>query len=674
MARKSKDNTDNTERGVHSLAMLNFNRIQTALRAEREMCLKDRRFVTISGGMYEGPLERQFQNKPKFEVNKIQLSLTRISNEYRNNRISVDYVSKDGSENDKMADVLDGLFRADEQDSVATEAYDNCFEEAAAGGYGALRLTTEYEDEDDDENDYQRIRIEPIYDADTSVWFDLDSKRQDKADAKYCFVIVSMSPEAYTAEWDQSPTSVNKQISDIEFDWYTPDVVFIAEYYIVESVKEKVRIFKNIDDSRERIPVEDFKNEPNLADQLAAMGSVEISNKTITKKKVHKYILSGNGILEDCGYIAGNKIPVVPSFGKRAFIDNIERVQGHVRPAKDMQRLKNMQISKLAEISSLSPISKPIFAPEQMATPGIKEMWENDNIKNYPFLLADPLTDKEGNSMPAGPLGYTKAPEIPQANAALLQITDVDLKELLGNFDEANKIVSGVSGKAVELVGSRIDAIPFLYLSNFAKCMHRVGEVWLSMAKDVYVDENRTMKTIGKMDNIGSVELMQPSINEKTGAKEFRNDLTKASFDVSVDVGPSSTSKRDALVKSLTNVLQMTTDPETSQVLQSMILMNMEGEGLSDAKEWSRKKLVGMGVLKPTEEEQEAMDGVEQEESANDQALKAMADEATAKAAKARAEIVEILTSAGLDKAKTEQVLADIESQEFNDKLKLLNQ
>ena len=69
---------------------------------------------------------------------------------------------------------------------------------------------------------------------DTSVWFDLDSKRQDKADAKYCYVIVSMSPEAYTAEWEQSPTSVNKQITDIEFDWYQPDVVFVAEYYIIE--------------------------------------------------------------------------------------------------------------------------------------------------------------------------------------------------------------------------------------------------------------------------------------------------------------------------------------------------------------------------------------------------------------------------------------------------------
>jgi hypothetical protein len=34
-------------------------------------------------------------------------------------------------------------------------------------------------------------------------------------------------------------------------------------------------------------------------------------------------------------------------YGKRWFVDNIERCMGHVRLAKDPQRLKNMQLSKL---------------------------------------------------------------------------------------------------------------------------------------------------------------------------------------------------------------------------------------------------------------------------------------------------------------------------------------
>ena len=115
---------------LHTEALAQFNDIQSAMRDERLQCLQDRRFYSLSGSQWEGPLWDQFENKPKFEVNKIMLSVIRIINEYRNNRITVDFVSKDGEARDDLADTLDGLYRADEQDSVADEAYDNAFEEA----------------------------------------------------------------------------------------------------------------------------------------------------------------------------------------------------------------------------------------------------------------------------------------------------------------------------------------------------------------------------------------------------------------------------------------------------------------------------------------------------------------------------------------------------------------
>ena len=43
---------------------------------------------------------------------------------------------------------------------------------------------------DDDEDDRQRIRFEPIYDADSSIYFSLGAKRQDKSDAKSCYVLI----------------------------------------------------------------------------------------------------------------------------------------------------------------------------------------------------------------------------------------------------------------------------------------------------------------------------------------------------------------------------------------------------------------------------------------------------------------------------------------------------
>ena len=113
---------------LHAHFRSEFDKIQEALSNERTQCIVDRRFYSIAGAQWEGKYQDQFKNKPKFEINKIHLSVIRIINEYRNNRITVDFVSKDGSENDKLADTCDYLYRSDEINSSAQEAYDNGFE------------------------------------------------------------------------------------------------------------------------------------------------------------------------------------------------------------------------------------------------------------------------------------------------------------------------------------------------------------------------------------------------------------------------------------------------------------------------------------------------------------------------------------------------------------------
>lgn len=646
---------------LHSEALAQFDDVQTALRDERLQCLQDRRFYSLAGSQWEGPLWDQYENKPKFEVNKIMLAVIRVVNEYRNNRITVDYVSKDGHENDTLAEVCDGLYRADEQASVADEAYDNAFEEAVGGGIGAWRLRTVYEDEENDEDDRQRIRIEPIFDADSSVFFDLGAKRQDKSDAKYCFVVTSMTRQAYKETWGDDPTDWPKIIHQYEFDWCTPDVVYVAEYYKVEEKTETIRIFQAIDGTEERYTQADFAADEALEETLAAIGTREVRQKKVKRKRVRKYIMSGGRVLEDAGYIAGKCIPIVVVYGKRWFVDNVERCMGHVRLAKDAQRLKNMQLSKLGEISALSSVEKPILTPEQVA--GHQVMWAEDNLKDYPYLLINPVTDQNGNQAISGPVAYTKSPQIPPAMAALLQITETDMQDILGNPAGAEKMVSNISGKAVEMIQARVDGQAYIYMSNFAKGMKRCGEIWLSMARDIYTEEKRKMKTIAATGEAGMVELMQPTIDEETGKLVMENDISSATFDVVADVGPTSSSKKQATVRAITGMLQITQDPETAQVLTAMAMMNMEGEGLSDTNAYFRKKLLRMGAVKPTEEEtQEMMAEMQgQQEDPNAIFLQAAAEEATAKAAKARADTVETVASAELKRAQTLETLGKVD-------------
>jgi len=659
-------------KAIHDEALNEFDNIQSAVRDERIQCLSDRRFYSIAGAQWEGDLEKQFENKPKFEVNKIHLSVIRIINEYRNNRITVDFVSKEGDEYDKLADVCDGLYRSDEQDSGAQEAYDNAFEEGVGGGMGAWRLRAEYEDDEDEENEKQRIKIEPIFDADSSVFFDLNAKRQDKADAKKCFVLTSMTPGAYKEEYGDDPTSWGKTITQTEFDWNTPDVVFVAEYYKVEYETETYRIFKDLNGDEEKYSEKDFEADEELEARLFAIGSQEVRTRKIKRKRVHKYIISGSKVVEDCGLIAGKHIPIIPIYGKRWYVDNVERCMGHVRLAKDTQRLKNMQLSKLGEISALSSVQKPIFASEQIVDH--KAMWEDDNISNYPYLLAEPLTNPDGSIAVMGPQAYTQPPVIPPALAALLQLTETDMKEILGG-QGGEEIVSNISGKAVEMIQTRLDMQSYIYMDNFAKGMRRSGEVWLGMANAIFVEEGRKLTSVVPQGEQSPIELMTPVLNEE-GARELENDLSEADFDIVADVGPSSTSKKAATVRNLMGMMQATADPETVQVLSATAMMNMEGDGISETKDFFRQKLLRLGAVKPTDEEQKQLleESHNRPEDPNTKYLNAAAAEADAKAKKAHADTINTIAKAEKTQAETAEIMASMGQAERKELMDMLNQ
>lgn len=651
---------------VFDRALKGFHDVQSAMRDERLQNLSDRRFYSISGAQWEGPLGDQFENKPRLEFNKIHLAVIRIFNEYRNNRVQIEFVSKKGDETGKLSDACADMFRSDENDSCAEEAYDNAFEEAVGGGFGAYRIRTEYEDEEDEDNDYQCVKFEPIFDADSSVFFNLGAKRQDKSDAEQCWVISSIPRDAYIEEWNDDPASWPKSIYQKQFDWCTPNVVYIAEYYEIEKKTETIYFYEGLGGDERKVTAAELKDDPDLENFLAVTGFTLARTKKIKRPKVHKYIMSGGGIIEDCGYIAGKNIPIVPVYGKRWFVDNVERCMGHVRLAKDAQRIGNMQRSKLAEISAISSVEKPILTPEQVSNHQV--MWSEDNIKNFPYLLLNPITDDNGQIVATGPTAYTKAPQIPPAMAALLQITEQDMQDLLGNQQAGEQIQPNISGKAVEMIQNRLDMQTFIYISNFAKAKKRGAEIWLSMKKEITSQKGRKVKGVDDQGKIKQIEINRPVVGENS-AIEYENNLDDAYFDVNYEIGPSSQSKKQATVRALTGMMQITADQEVQQVLGSMAMMNMEGEGIADVRDYFRKKLVMIGAVKPNEEEQQELAAAQQNQKpdANTEFLQSQAKKAVsdtllnvAKTKKTEAETVEILS--GIDLDQKNQTLQTIQA------------
>jgi hypothetical protein len=330
------------------------------------------------------------------------------------------------------------------------------------------------------------------------------------------------------------------------------------------------------------------------------------------ERRVHKWIHDGGRVLEDEGFIAGRNIPVVPFYGKRAYIDNQERIMSHIRLGKDSQRLFNMLISFLAMLAAESPREKPIFTPEQIR--GHEMSWAEDNIKNNPYLLINAIQSMTGEEIPAGPIGYTKPPSIPEAVGGLIEAISTSIQEVTGNQEAGEKMMSNVSDALVERIQNKVDMQAFIYMDNFAKTMQRVGEVWHDMAREIYDEEGRQVTTIGDDGTRTLVKLRERKMVD--GQPLVMNDPSKGKYLVEVDTGPAFKSAREATVRSLVGMLQFIQDPQLASIIISLILTNMDGEGLDDLQEFLRMRLVTMGVVQPTDAEKAKLEQ-QQKQAAN---------------------------------------------------------
>ncbi|EBI4320606.1 portal protein [Salmonella enterica] len=596
----------------HERVMLRFDRAYSPQQDVREKCIEATRFARVPGGQWEGAtaagskLNDQFERYPKFEINKVATELNRIIAEYRNNRITVKFRPGDKEASEELANKLNGLFRADYEETDGGEACDNAFDDAATGGFGCFRLTSMLVNEYDPMDDRQRIAIEPIYDPSRSVWFDPDAKKYDKSDAMWAFCMYSLSPEKYEAEYGKTPPASLDitTMTSWEYDWFAPEVVYIAKYYEVR--KESVDVISYQQPITGEIATYDSDQIADIEDELAMAGFVEVARRSVKRRRVYVSVVDGDNFLEKPRRIPGEHIPLIPVYGKRWFIDDIERVEGHIAKAMDPQRLYNLQVSMLADTASQDPSAIPIVGMEQIR--GLEKHWEDRNKKRPTFLPLREVKDKAGNIIaPATPAGYTQPAVMNQALAALLQQTSADIQEVTGGSQAMQQMPSNVAQETVNNLMNRADMASFIYLDNMAKSLKRAGEVWLSMAREVY-GSDREVRVVNE-DGTDDIALMNAQVVDlQTGNVVALNDLSTGRYDVTVDVGPSYTARRDATVAALTSVLgtMAPQDPDAG-IIRGLIMENMDGEGLDDYKEYNRNKLLTAGIVKPRNAKEQAL-------------------------------------------------------------------
>ena len=547
------------------------------------------------------------------EFNILRKAMRQITTDLISNPVQVDFDPVDETD-DSAADLLDGMYRADMRNNTSQEAKKNANQEVIACGVAAWELRNEWKtNKQGDER--QIIKRYPLYEANNNVMWDPNAKLLDKSDAKYVSCLVAYSEDGYKDLCEElgADDCGNSSFAHPEISYVFPWIDEVKRIYVsrfFHRVKKKVKYLTYVDMFNEETTIlksELSKHEDDLADS----GAYLVGEKEISRWEVTKYIASGEGILNNGGkgeVIPGEHITVIPQYGERQFVEGEEHYEGIVRLAKDPQRLRNFQLSYLADIVSRSPREKPIFTQEQIG--GFEDMYEASGAENnLPYLLQHSL-DPNGNPLPVGPVGYVKAPEVPSALTMAIGEARAAVDDVAGAGLPADITDVDMSGKALNALNKRLDMQSYTYQDNHKFAMRRDGEVYASMVAEIKDTEEEVV--LVKLDGSKSKEMINKvelEFNQENGVSQKTvNDMTNMSFEVYADVGPSFESVKSQNKEEIKELLNSgTLDMETQTILLNEYLMMIDGTNFKDLREYSRNKLIMLGVKVPESDEEKQM-------------------------------------------------------------------
>jgi len=630
---------------------------------QRDAANEDLRFCDVDGAMFEDWMREQYAYRPKLEFNKVVQGVYRYISEWRANKMDVKFVPDDAKTSEDDAQLLEGMFRKDFRRSGGFISVDQAVQEQAKTGVGAFRLSTEFVDEEDPENESQRIIFLPIYTAYNSVVFDANAKNIDKSDAKHVTVLTQMTQEAAEEEYGDKVSSAFTPNDESRFNWSNNnnDQVWIGEYYEVRLEKVEAIIFKTPLGKKRTVYADEFKD---LMEELADGGYEEVSRRKIKRKSIWKALISGTDFLEEFHRIPGKMLPIVPMYGYRSYVDGQEFYYGLVRKQKDANRLFNMAANSMAENAATTQKEIPIFTEDQVE--GRENALSQMHLGKFNYVVINPSEDAEGNTIATGPIGTWAPPRLDPNHAAIMQLSADYIREETGGNPQ-DVLDPQASGKAINAVQQRVDMQTFMLMDNVSVALTRCGQVYRSMASEIYAEE-RLIGILKEDDTESREMLFDIIVDKKTGQPKAVNDVTKGVFEVVVETGPGYSSRRREALETLmgvANIPSVANDQEMSNAVMLSIIENIDGPGMDAAKELARKRQVLSGSRDPETEEEFAMVQQQQQQGQQPDAMMiaAMAEQKKAEAEQISAQTKVMTAQTGQFKAETDRFKAVQEAQ-----------
>lgn len=561
-------------------SLADFDRAYSAVYERNAQCLEDIRFAFQPGAQWAGSDRDQFKNKPKPEANKLFKNINSIIGRFQEAEFGAKISAKSDDADDEDADLLQARWRNDFNNTDGNKAANNAAKEAFFGGFGAFKLVSKYEDEEDPDPDKQYLCVEPIYSAPSSVYFNPGAIREDKRDAKQAWHVQRVNRREIEQEFDTKIATFQSTDNSYFFDWCVDNDngkdVYIAHYYeVVEKSITEYRFMDGYTITRNGRKLTDSEGEKVEREDLDALLELQPYDEVRRKIKVVEYaLMSGDQYLIKPQMTPFKSVPIVPMYGYHMVINGIEQYCGEVCRQRDMQRFLNMGFGALMEIVSQPQTTRPEYTPEQIQKHA--QARARSTIDNRPFEMADPIKDKDGNPVHFGPTALHQPPQVGTGLASAIQFLNQNIEEQ--SSVGQSTLPANTSATAIQQINERTDDSVLPLMTSAVQAIETLCRTWIPAAQKIYFTNPRNIRVMSDSGQYRRVRTLEYT-NGKDGTYGPYRHTAKGKYDVSVKRGESYKTRKEAERQSAMELLQYTTtDSPMGQLALATAIQSTTGD------------------------------------------------------------------------------------------------
>lgn len=548
--------------------------------------------------------EREAENRLNLKFNKLPQFVNKVIGAQRSSVDSIKVTTTGASIGHKeptmrtgsgkeisVTSAISDIIRDIEYQSNAISWYKMAFKHAVEGGFGYLRVLTQYQDDGFDLD----IKIKGIRDR-WSVLIDPKAMEPDRSDMNYCFISERISHAEFDKRYPgKSVSAISIQIKDASNTfWGDEDTITITEYFRREAYKKDIVLLSNGE-------THDLKDIEEELEELALKSITIVKQRKATAYKVIWCKINAYEILEKEIEFPTSTIPIVPVLGRETDFRTKKETKGLIFDARDAQKSLNIMRSAAIERIDSSPLS-PWVATDK-AIEGHEQMWAAANTTKFATLVY-----KKGEERPQRDMGAT----MPTAELQMASAFDEDMKGSIGMFNASiGQASNAVSGKGIKAQQAESDVGTYEFLDNYKMAIRRIGLLTAELVPKVH-DTERIVRLRNIDGTTDTLEVNKEVRNDESGEMEVINDLNYGKFSVIITSGVSYDTKREENADKILQLMQV--NPQVAQVGADLLVKNLDFE---DAGALADRllKMVPVNLLSPEKREEVEKDQPEQQPS-----------------------------------------------------------